>query len=148
MDAHGLPTGATGVIGMVNNDINAMVAKVVGVVFILVGLLGFVNNPILGLFGVNLLHNLVHLLSGIVLVAAGFAANGAYARVTNQVFGVVYLLVAILGFLRIETFIDLLALDAGGVSPVWGNILHLLLAVVFLAVGFGVRATTATPRRA
>lgn len=134
-------------IGIATNDINALVAKVMGAVFVVIGLLGFVMNPILGLFGVNALHNIVHLLSGIVLLAVGFMNNGVYARVTNQVFGVVYLLVAILGFLSLGFIVDLLGLDAEGAAPVWDNVLHLLLAVVFLAVGFGVRATTPVARR-
>lgn len=141
-------TGGSGVIGIAHNDINAMVAKVFGAVFVLIGLLGFVMNPILGLFGVNALHNIIHLLSGIVLLAAGFANHGAYARVTNQIFGVVYLLVTILGFLRIEAFINLLGMDAQGAPVTADNVLHLLLAVVFLAVGFGVRSHTTTARRA
>lgn len=127
------------------NNINATVAKTLGIVFVLIGLLGFVWQPLFGVFGVNLLHNLIHLLSGIALLALGYTNNGAYARIGNQVFGVVYLLVAILGFLRLDWFIQLLALDQGLI--VADNILHTLLAIVFLAVGFGVRATGPTVAR-
>lgn len=130
-----------------DNDINALVAKVVGVVFVLIGVIGFVNNPILGLFGVNLLHNLIHLLSGVVLLAVGFLNRGIYARVTNQVFGVVYLLVGLLGFLAPGIANPLLGMDVG--NPIADHVLHLLLAVVFLGVGFGVKAPSGpTARRA
>lgn len=47
------------------------IARVLGVVFLLVGLLDFVTTPfsmegglLLGLFPVNVLHNLVHLIFG------------------------------------------------------------------------------------
>ena len=56
-------------------------AWIFGVVFILIGVLGFVPalNPgglLLGIFEVNSFHNLVHILSGIAALAA--VLGGAY----------------------------------------------------------------------
>jgi hypothetical protein len=70
-------------------------ALAIGIVFVVVGLLGFVNNPIIGLFATNTAHNLVHLVSGILILIGAFTAIGA--GTTLKVFGVVYALVAILG---------------------------------------------------
>lgn len=101
-----------------------------GVVFILVGIWGFVNAPILGLFEVNALHNTIHVLSGIVALAA--TAGGArYAKLYFQVFGVVYALVTVLGF----------GVPGGnilGVLPLnlYDNLLHLVIAALALYLGF------------
>lgn len=103
---------------------------VLGVVLALVGLLGFFNNPVLGLFPVNALHNIVHLASGILAIV--FAMQGeAQAIMLAKVLGVVYLLVAILGLVA-TSFLDSLLVINGA-----DNILHLLLAAVFLWIGFG-----------
>lgn len=109
------------------------VVKILGWVFILIGILGFVpgitsDGLLLGIFEVDAIHNIVHLLSGILAVL--FAKKGeAGAKTFAKVFGIVYGLVAILGF-----FQD----DVLGLIPVNGadNILHVILAVVFLYVGF------------
>lgn len=137
-------------------NMNAVVAKVAGAVLLVVGILGFIpalviDGALLGIFGVNLLHNLVHLVTGGILLAVGYMNDGANARVTNQIFGVVYLLVAVLGFIAPAFMDTLLNLNgtAAAVSPVWDNVLHLVLGVVFAGVGFGVRASgPVAPRRA
>jgi hypothetical protein len=62
-------------------DLNAKTAAVVlGIVFLAVGILGFFPNPLLsptGLFVVNTAHNLVHLISGAVLLAGAYTTLGA-----------------------------------------------------------------------
>jgi uncharacterized membrane protein YfcA len=57
-------------------------AVLFGVVFLLVGILGFVpavtkDQMLLGIFHVNAAHNCVHLLSGVVALIAGMAGAGA-----------------------------------------------------------------------
>ncbi len=108
---------------------NVVWAKILGVVLVLVGLLGFFSGDmVLGMFGVNMLHTLVHLVSGVILLWAGFGSNGANAKKTNLVFGIVYLVVAILGFASVMAFVDLLMLNAAD------NWLHLLIGVVTTAI--------------
>lgn len=107
------------------------VAKTFGVVLLAVGVLGFLPNPVAsgdGIFQVNALHNVVHVLSGAVALGAGFAGDGSYARTYNVGFGAVYALVAVLGFLGVLVP-DLLAVNAAD------NVLHLLIAVVLLGAG-------------
>jgi hypothetical protein len=117
------------------------VAQLFGVVFLLVGILGFVpalgggmtmdasmeTAPrLLGLFPVNTLHNVVHMLFGVWGLAASRTLAGSvqYARVG----GAIYLVLAVLGFIAPTTF---------GLIPIGGNDiwLHALLGVVLLAVG-------------
>ena len=118
-------------------DLNTKTAAlVIGTIFIVVGLLGFVPNPLVsptGLFAVNTAHNLVHLLTGVVILAGAYSAFGA--RNTLLVFGAVYAVVAIAGFIP--------ALTTGG-NMLLGFIhvnaavkwLHVLLAIVILAAGY------------
>lgn len=115
------------------------IAMLFGIVFIVVGILGLVapggmqmgdvNNPakFLGLFPINLLHNVVHLLFGVWGLAAARSFRGAvtYAKVG----GVIYLLLAVLGVVAPTTF---------GFIPIGGNDiwLHCLLGIVLAGVGF------------
>ncbi len=103
---------------------------VLGAVFIIIGLLGFVmDSPLLGLFAVDTLHNIVHLASGI--LALIFASRGdSQARMFALVLGIVYALVTVLGFLAGDDKILGLLIVNGA-----DNILHLVLAIVLLAVG-------------
>jgi hypothetical protein len=110
-------------------------AKVFGAVFLLIGVLGFVpaltpNGDLLGLFRVNTLHNIVHLASGVVALLAGFY-NERAAKMYFQVFGVVYGLVAILGFVYGSK--DILGLVASNLPD---TLLHVVIAAAALYLGF------------
>lgn len=102
-------------------------ALVFGAVYVLVGLLGFVMDPILGIFQVNLLHNIVHLAIGGALLFA--SKDHATAKTVSLIVGVAYLLVAVLGFVATDFMEDLL--DINGAD----NILHLVSGAA--AVYFG-----------
>ena len=72
-----------------------------GSTFILVGLLGFIPNPLVsanGLFEVNAMHNLVHLLTGAAFLFGGVVLTGK-EDVTLKTVTAAYFGVAILGFL-------------------------------------------------
>lgn len=104
-------------------------AMVFGIVFVVIGLLGFIANPIVGregIFQTNALHDLVHIISGIVMLVVAMKSDKAASSVL-VVFGIVYLLVTILGFLGISLGLNINPAD---------NWLHLVLAVVFLVVGY------------
>jgi glucose uptake protein GlcU len=107
-------------------------AQVVGAVLTLVGVAGFFTGGTLLIFGINALHNVVHLVSGVLGLAAGFYAGGQWARYYNQGFGVIYLLVAALGFVAPAQTASLLAINSAD------NLLHLALGIVLAGVGFGV----------
>jgi hypothetical protein len=88
------------------------VCRVMGVVFLIVAVWGFLSRDdmLMGLFMVNGVHNVVHLLSGAVLLALGFATEST-ARMGLWVFTAVYGLVMILGFLGVQAVVDLLHLN-------------------------------------
>jgi hypothetical protein len=110
-------------------------ALVIGIVFLLVGILGFILNPtegaLLGIFAVNIEHNLIHLLVGILGIAAAFTG---WSRLYAQILGIVYLLVGILGF------IPGLAPDGMLLGLVHinlaDNLLHLIVGAAAAIVGF------------
>lgn len=115
------------------------VCKVLGVVFVLLGIAGFVNQ---GLLGAHLTpaHDVVHLASGVIALYFGFAGSLTGAKAFSLVFGVVYLALGILG----------MALGSGSdhmwmVGPLhFGQVdhgIHLLLGVVFLAGGLFTKTT-------
>ena len=86
---------------------------------------------VLGLFPVNLLHNLIHLAFGVWGVAASrsWGASKSYAQIT----GVAYLGLAVLGFITPELF---------GLVPIGGNDiwLHVLIGLPLAVLGFTSRA--------
>ncbi len=127
-------------------SIHRLIVLVFGVVYVLVGIFGFIpgvttqgevtgapgaTGAILGIFPVNALHNIVHLVIGAALLFG--ATSTANAINVARGVGIVYLLVGILGFISPDTF---------GLMPIGGNDiwLHLASAAVLLIVGFALPA--------
>jgi len=108
-----------------------MAAIVLGIIFVVIGLLGFVNNPVLGLFAVNPVHNVVHIVSGLVLLAGAYSSLGS--GMALKIIGVIYAIVAILGFFMMGSDGMMLGM-AMNQADQW---LHVVLAIVILAAGFG-----------
>jgi hypothetical protein len=111
------------------------VAMWVGVVVLVVGLVGFVSplvpdGKVLGLFLVDPLHNVVHILTGALAILAARSSE-ASVRTYFKVFGVVYALVTVLGLTTGTGLLGLLPVNAAD------NVLHLVLALLFLYYGFG-----------
>ncbi|MBV9618967.1 MAG: DUF4383 domain-containing protein [Verrucomicrobia bacterium] len=112
-----------------------------GIVFLAVGILGFVPGitttgadgmpMLLGIFMVNTAHSVVHIASGVVFLLASMCGAGA-ARLWFQIFGAIYAVVAILGFMTPNGM--LLGLISNNPADTW---LHVVLAVAMLAIGFG-----------
>ena len=130
-----------------------VVAAVVGVVFLLVGILGFIPGVttdydmmsfaghhsmamLLGVFAVSVLHNIVHLLFGVAGLALSRTPGGA--RNFLIVGGVIYLVLWIYGLVidhqSAANFVPLNTAD---------NWLHLGLAVGMILLGLVVPRRTA-----
>jgi hypothetical protein len=112
-------------------------ALLFGIVFLVIGILGFVpavtpdNGMLLGIFHVNTAHNIVHLASGVVFLLCGMAGVGP-SRTFFQIFGIIYAVVAVLGFYYGDN--ALLGIISNNTADTW---LHVVLAVVMLFLGFG-----------
>ena len=131
-------------------------AMVVGVVFLLVGILGFVpgitnhysdmsfaghnsDAKLLGIFQVSILHNLVHLLFGIVGIIA--AKKSSSSRSYLIVGGVIYLVLWIYGLVIDKS-------SGANFVPVNNadNWLHFVLGVGMIALGVILARRTTTAR--
>lgn len=115
-------------------SVNSTVAAVFGAVYVLVGLAGFFvsetfagtdDNTLLG-FEVNHLHNIVHLLIGVALLAA--SRRTETARRANMIIGATYLVLGVIGWFITGTEANILALNA---ADHW---LHLLSGAVLVGV--------------
>lgn len=117
------------------------IAKILGVVFILVGLCGFAAPNLLGAH-LGTTHNLVHLISGAISLYFGFAATLSAARLFCIIFGIVYGLLGVAGFLlgvgpdRMFEALAALGLHLGTMD----HVIHILLGVVYLIGGFLTKA--------
>lgn len=91
------------------------------------------SGELLGLIAVNGWHNLLHLLTGLALLAA--AASGV-ARTYALGFGLLFVVLALWGFASGEAVLSLIAVNTGA------NLLHLGLGLL----GLGAGAATPAPR--
>ncbi len=116
-------------------------ATLVGGGLVIAGIVGFFYSasfetqeqltaePILGVFDVNGWHNLVHIATGLV----GLAAAGYAARTYALSFGLIYLLLALWGFTQTTDgageLLELIPINTED------NILHLILGLTGLGAG-------------
>lgn len=115
-------------------------AQIFGWVFVLVGIVGMVYSYsmegalLLGIFPVNVVHNLVHILLGLwgIKSAGSFASAKSYATIA----GLLYLVLAIVGYVEPNPA-DMLPLGGNDVY------LHAVLGIILLGIGI-----TAKPGRA
>jgi hypothetical protein len=115
------------------------VAQLFGIVFVLVGILGFVpgvaqGGLLLGIFPVNGLHNVVHLLFGVWGLVAARSFGGAVTY--GKLGGIIYIVLAALGFVTP----NLLGLIPIGGANVW---LHAFLGIVLAYFGFTAKPASA-----
>ena len=109
------------------------VCKILGVVFLLVGVIGFVSPNLLGAH-LNAAHNVVHLVYGALALYFGFAGTLAGAKTFALVFGVVYLGLGVLG-LGMGTPPDRMWMLGPLHFGQADHGIHILLGVIFLAGG-------------
>jgi Domain of unknown function (DUF4383) len=118
-------------------------AIIFGIFFIVAGIGGFISalapdGMLFGIFMVGPVHNCIHLASGVVALLCAFAGAGA-SRKYFQLFGVIYALVALLGFVYGNK--PLVGMVERNMADIW---LHIAIATVSLYLGFCARNTTAT----
>ncbi|MBZ5597601.1 MAG: DUF4383 domain-containing protein [Acidobacteriia bacterium] len=104
--------------------------NVIGVVLLLGGVAGFFTSAV----PLPMHHNAIHVLSGLVALWAGMSGGGKLAVPFAKIFGAVYTLLAIAGFLGIH---DLGPIMLGLTTQV--NIVHLVIGVAGLAAGFATK---------
>jgi hypothetical protein len=111
---------------------------IIGIIFIAVGVLGFVANPVIGesmdsIFHSDPVHNCVHIISGVLFLVFAFVLP-ASAGFFMKLFGVVYFLLGVIGMATIgeSEMIKLLGfLHVNGAD----NYLHMGLGLVIFLAG-------------
>jgi hypothetical protein len=125
----------------VSSSPNRILGLIFGLLFVVIGILGFFvtsgvgffatqGGAIFGIFQVNLFHNIAHLAIGAILTVAALASRSS-AKTVNTVIGGAYLVLGIAGLFLIDTGFNILAINAAD------NVLHFASSVVLLAVGLG-----------
>ncbi len=138
-------------------SINRIVALTLGIAFTLVAIVGYLTpmenstgvRAAFGIFDVDTIHSTIHLLFGILGIAAAFTG---YSRTYNQAFGVIYIVLGLLGLIPAlyfpayghdnGLFLGLIHLSIAD------HILHLVGGLVAAVVGFGLVGNTRATRRA
>ncbi len=122
------------------------ICKALGVVFLIVGFLGFVLPNFLGLH-LSGVHNFIHLISAALALYFGFAASPGNARAFSLIFGAIYALLGVLGFIVPAVVTSLLQAHEAPGGPhtlAADSNFHLIVGAVFLIAGFA-RSAHATP---
>jgi hypothetical protein len=119
-------------------------ALIIGLLFIVVGILGFVENPIIGdsqdaVFHADQFHNYVHIGSGVLFLLVALAAPSA-AGGFMILFGLVYLALGIIGYVQFGKDAMGKVLGILHVNPN-DNYLHIGLGIVILLAGIVTRKT-------
>ena len=103
------------------------VAAIFGAIYLLVGIVGFFgDSPLFGLFDVNGLHNLVHIVLGAILAYGATSTPTAIG--TTRWVGATLFVLGLLGFVSADGF---------GFMPLGGNDiwLHLSSGAILFATG-------------
>ena len=114
-------------------DVQKTYAMVIGAVLVLLGLVGFFNHPILGIFGVNIAQDVLHLVGGALIL---WLASKGSAKPTNMWVGIIALVVGLLWFAE--------GLDGGLLAKIFAinaeiSYLHIAVGIVSLGVAYGVK---------
>ncbi len=122
-------------------------AQVIGVILLVLAVLGLAlgDQSLGGALNIDLVEDAIHLVTGAILVLAGYGRVGAgQARSAVAGVGIFYLVLALLGFVDASLF----GLLPSGYSVV-DNLVHVVigLLLVFVAQGARSAARTTTSRR-
>ena len=132
------------------------ICTLIGVVFLLVGIVGFFSDHLLGTH-LSLAHNLVHIVSGLIALYFGLAGSLSGARGFALAFGAIYLLLGICGFILGKPGTPQGAMAAMGpdnrlLSILPGTLelgtadhaVHILIGVLFLIGALATRSEAST----
>ncbi|ORU90706.1 MAG: hypothetical protein A6F71_07055 [Cycloclasticus sp. symbiont of Poecilosclerida sp. M] len=116
---------------------NVTYAKFMGVVFILFGIVGipYAGETLLGI-GLTPAHNFLHIMTGVLWIAAVMTFDGTYARMLNQVIGLAYLTLGAFGLSESVPQIHVL-FNLNEMTTVF----NVVIGLVTLGVGWGVNTS-------
>lgn len=133
--------------------VNRYFTLAIAIIFLIVGTAGIAYSADMQtgrmlIFDVDVVHNMVHFLTGVVAMVVAIMGP-TWSRNFNRTIGVIYLLVGLLGLAYPVLYFDGRLLGIMHVN-LEDHILHLLLGVIALAIGFAAErlpsvATTSPP---
>ncbi len=112
------------------SSLTKMVTWILGIVLILVGVAGFFVGDMLFVFQVSTVFNIMHLLVGVVAIAAA-SSGESYSRMFLILAGIAYGVATVIGFVNGGDILGIFQVNDAD------NYLHAAVAVVALGVGFG-----------
>jgi hypothetical protein len=129
---------------MRNDSLAQSWSAIVGIALVAAGLLGFVDNPIVGpanaIFATGSVHNIVHIATGLLALYIAFGLKGEMQANAVIGFGVLYAVVLVVTILSPTLFgLFTYAVNAGD------HALHAAVAVVSLVVGWMARNSAMSP---
>ena len=119
-------------------------ARILAAAFILPGIAGLFSNPLIGpegIFVTNGAHNLVHLVTAALFLLTSTRSEAA-AQLFTRTFGVVYLLVGVVGFFFLSGAEEGMLLGLIHINQI-DNFLHVGLGALITAIGFALPAQSA-----
>jgi hypothetical protein len=132
---------------MQSNALGRAYMGLIGITLLLVGVLGFINNPIVGdaannpVFVTGTNHNVVHVITGALALYVALGLSGSRQAMGTIAFGVLYLIV----FVALVISPDLFGLLH--TVSVADHVLHLGVGLLSVAVGLMARGSV-DPMRA
>jgi hypothetical protein len=118
---------------------------VIGVIFLALGIWGFIDPTVFGAFALTTAHNLLFILTGLVFLATGFAPlTTVTVAWTTRVMGIAYAALGFVGFFAPTILAPALLLTFGE------NTFHMLAGLLIAILGFMLpteRGTAARARR-
>jgi hypothetical protein len=119
------------------------IATILGVLFLLVGVLGFLMPTLLGAH-LTPAHNIVHLVSGAISLWLGLKGTAGGAKTFCIVFGLVYLLLGVCGYLFGGGSDRMLTLLPGQLMfGTMDHLIHIALGAIYLIGGFATKTVPA-----
>jgi uncharacterized membrane protein HdeD (DUF308 family) len=124
------------------------ISTILGIVFLLVGLLGFAAPNMMGMH-LSPLHNIIHLVSGALALYFGLKGTWESARTFCLVFGIVYALLGVAGFLFGGADRMLNIIPNQLVLMTADHVVHVILGALFIIGGLSrpVMAQNPSPTR-
>ena len=132
---------------MSNTNTTMAWATLAGIVLVAAGLLGFLNTSIAGnadnaLLRTDNIHNIVHLVTGLVALYIAFGMKGAQQVNAVIGFGILYVIIFVAVLLS-PTLFGIFSVAAN--TPI--HVVHAAVAVVSLAVGYMARNSSSAMAR-
>lgn len=102
---------------------------VLGALLVFLGVVGYFQNPVLGVFALSKTLATIHLVAGLVIFGSLYKSD-VYGRTASLLLGVLFLLGAVLGLVKIEG--SLFGIYNVSASV---NFLHIVVSIFLIGVG-------------